>query len=93
MATNLLRFISRHLPVETDVEIHDGDMFVVLRCGDTEVGRRRLNKGTCCHSSSPCIGTVFVQEQFRRQFGLPAFIHISICYDEILAAAEANDRN
>lgn len=81
--SSLLRFISKDLPIETRVEVVDGATFIVLECEGTEIGRRRLNKRTCCRSSSPCIGPVPIAREHRERFGVPHFVHISICYDEI----------
>ncbi len=82
-SNSLLRYHSRGLAVTTHVEMDGGDTFVVLRCGSTEVGRRRLNKGGCCHSESPCIGPILISKADRLKFSLPPFVYVSTCFDEI----------
>ncbi len=88
---NLLRFNSRGLAVETKVQRLNGDTYIVLSREDIELGRRRLNKRKCCSSDSPCIGPIEISPEHRKQFGLPAFINISICFDEIEEFAARSD--
>lgn len=82
-AESLLRFISRELKVNTIVSREGNDFFVLLEINGEIVGRRRLNKAKCCRSESPCIGTIPVSLEYQDKYGLPSFIHVSICYDEI----------
>ena len=89
--TSLLRFLSKTLPVETRVDTVDGDTFIILICEGVEIGTRRLNKRACCTSKSPCIGPVPIAKEHRDRFGIPAFVHISICYAEIEDAKAAKD--
>ena len=81
--STLLRFLSRDLDVQTRVVINEGDLFLQLIKEGELVGSRRLGKKTCCRSQSPCIGPIPVSEKHQAQYGLPAFIHTSLCHDEI----------
>ncbi|MEM7317159.1 MAG: hypothetical protein AAF497_28830 [Planctomycetota bacterium] len=88
---SLLRFLSKDLTLDSRVEINDAGIFVVLTREKVEVGRRRVNKLSCCRSPSPCIGTIVIEPSHQKQFELPPFVHVSICYDELQAAWEASN--
>lgn len=68
---NLLRFISRDLPVGTHVETVDGDTFVVLSCEGIEIGRRRLNKRTSCQAMGPWIGPIPIAKAHANSLAFP----------------------
>ena len=88
---SLLRFISRSLPVETRAIAEDDGWYIAVEHDGIELGRRRLMKASCCASSSPCIGPIPVSAEHQKQLGLPAYIHVSICYAEIEAALAIED--
>lgn len=81
--SNLLRFISRDLDLRTIVAKEGDHIFVQLEKENQIVGKRRLAKAKCCQSESPCIGTVPIGLEFQEKFGLPSFVHVSLCYDQI----------
>ncbi len=88
---SLLRFISKDLSVETRAIAEDDGWYVAVVCNGTELGRRRLMKASCCSSNSPCIGPIPVSAEHQQQYGIPAYIHVSICYAEIESALEIED--
>lgn len=80
----LLRFLSKQLDVETVVSQEGGDIFIRLVKDHQVIGSRRLAKAKCCQADSPCIGPISIPPEFQSKYGLPAFIHVSLCYQQIL---------
>ena len=87
---NLLRLNSRELGVEVRVRIETAGIFLDLSIDNESIGSRRLNKGSCCSSDSPCIGWVQIDKDLQQKHDLPPFIHVSLCYDEIMARAKVD---
>lgn len=80
---SLLRFISRGLELETVVLRENGDTYIQLEKNNELVGRHRLNKAKCCASKSPCIGSIQVAREHQVKYGLPPFVHVSLCYHQV----------